>query len=224
MKKANFPLRLFVVGSSLLLSSGLVSVAAEGDGGPPVVIAPPAPTVPAPEKLPYGVDDVVKLSRAQISEDIILNYVQNSGTIYNLNPNDIVTLRNQGVSDRVVNAMLDQRKRLTDPTAPAQNQLAAQPAPAAPAAPTAPPDASAAQTQPAPVYAEAPLQPPSSSVYVVPYAPSYPYYYPYYWGAPAVTFGFGWYGGHYYGHGYYGHGHYGGHWGGYHGGYHGGHH
>ena len=58
-----------------------------------------------PAKLPYGVDDVLKLSRAQISEDITLNYVRNSGTIYNLAPKDIVYLRNEGVSDKVISTM-----------------------------------------------------------------------------------------------------------------------
>ncbi len=73
-----------------------------------------APTLAAvvnPSGLPYGVEDILKLSRAQISDDIIINYIENSGTVYNLAPKDIVYLRDQGVSDAVVNAMLDQRKK-----------------------------------------------------------------------------------------------------------------
>ena len=72
----------------------------------------PAAADSAPVKLPYGVEDVLKLSRAQVSEDVTLNFIHNSGTIYNLSPNDIVYLRNQGVSDRVINTMLDQRKNV----------------------------------------------------------------------------------------------------------------
>ena len=53
----------------------------------------PAAAESTPVKLPYGAEDVLKLSRAQVSEDVILNYVHNSGTIYNLGPNDIVYLR-----------------------------------------------------------------------------------------------------------------------------------
>src|SRR5438128_4692372 len=71
----------------------------------------PSVAANATVKLPYGVDDVLKLSRAKVNEDIIQSYIQNSGTIYNLGPNDIVYLRDQGVSDRVLNAMLDQRKK-----------------------------------------------------------------------------------------------------------------
>jgi hypothetical protein len=187
-------------------------------------------------KLPYGVEDVVKLSRAQVSEDVILNYIHNTGTIYNLSPSDIVYLRNQGVSDGVINTMLAQRQNV-----PAQ--AAAQSAAAAPQ-PQASPDArwaAAAQApqqyaptyvQAAPTYVEAqPTAAPASTVYVIPYAGggygyanSYPYYYggyyPYYGPSVVVGFGYGW-GGHY--GGYYHGGYYGGYHGGrYYGGYHGG--
>src|SRR5262245_44239431 len=60
-------------------------------------------------KLPYGVDEVLKLSKANVSDDIIVKYVQNSGTIYQLGAQDIVYLRGQGVTDRVISAMLDQK-------------------------------------------------------------------------------------------------------------------
>src|SRR5689334_9583200 len=99
---------------------------------PIVVSAPPAQTT-SPSKLPYGVEDVLKLSHAQVSDDIVLNYIQNTGTIYNLGPQDIVYLRDQGVSDRVINAMIDQHKRVTE-LAAAQSPPA-QPAPNAPSAP-----------------------------------------------------------------------------------------
>jgi hypothetical protein len=140
-----------------------------------------------PTKLPYGVEDVLKLSRAQISDDIVLNYIRSSGTIYNLAPNDIVYLRNQGVSDRVLNAMLDQRKRLTEAAA------AATPQPTAPTlAPISPmsPEAAAGNVsavepgyaEPGPSYVE---PAPVSTVYVIPHAPAaYNFYAGYapYWG------------------------------------------
>ena len=190
----------------------------------------PAAADSAPAGLPYGVEDVLKLSRAQVSEDVILNYVHHSGTIYSLGPNDIVYLRNEGVSDRVVNTMLDQRQNV-----PAQ--AAAQTAPlSAPAAAQAPvsPDASAAATaqsspQYAPTYVQAvrvyaqaePTCVPASTVYVIPYnstrfnyANAHPYYYGGYYGyrGPSVVVGLG-----------YGRGSgYRGYYGGYHGGYRGG--
>ena len=164
-------------------------------------------------KLPYGVEDVLKLSRANISDDITVNYIQSSGTIYNLTAQDIVFLRNQGVSDRVINAMVDQRK-VVEATAQTQQQAS----PAIPNAPTVP-DAYVAPA--APAYIQPPATPATSSVYVIPYPQastayyaSYGYYapygYPYYGGysGPSIAIGFG-FGGHgYFGHHYFGH-HYG---------------
>src|SRR5260370_31643925 len=149
------------VGTISLLTISLAAVSAAAQGEPVTSQSasltsaqPPAPSAPA--KLPYGVEDVVKLSHAQVSEGVILTYIQNSGTIYNLGPKDIVYLRDQGVSDHVINAMLDQRKNVGEATAQT-TQATAQSAPAysdtsaAVAAPTyAAPEAYA---QPAPTYA-----------------------------------------------------------------------
>jgi hypothetical protein len=205
----------------LLASLGVASVVALNARAqtPEPATATSSTTIPAdaaPAKLPYGVEDVLKLTRAQVSEDITLSFIRNSGTIYNLAPKDIVYLKNEGVSDHVVNAMLDQGKSV--PTI-----MGAQAAPAAaPAAAQAPvyPDANAAAAaqaspqyaptyaQPAPVYVQPePTYTPPSTVYVMPYSSpgysyssSYPYYggyYPYY--GPSVVFGFGFRGGGYYG-------------------------
>ena len=178
-------------------------------------------------------DDVLKLSHAKVSEDVILNYIRSSGTVYNLSPSDLVYLKNQGVSDKVVSAMLDQRNM----AAQASGQTVPAPQPAN--APPATPDANATVQQ-APVYIQPTTDASASSVYVIPYQPTYPPYYgcygypyPVYYGGyyggycgPVVTFGFGYghygcYGGHYGhyygGHGYVGHGFgHGGHFGGHH--------
>ena len=191
---------------------------------PQPVAAPEAQVTPpaAAPKLPYGVEDVLKLSRAQVGDDIVVKYVQNSGTIYTLGPQEIVYLRNQGVSDRVINTMLDQRKAVTE--------VAAQTTPGASSIPNAAIVPNASMVPPPPDYnqvaPQAAAPPPESSVYVIPSSPTvaYPYYgyyapyygYPGYWG-PSLTFGFG-FGGYGYGHGYY-HGGWYGHGGGYHGGY-----
>jgi hypothetical protein len=167
--------------------------------------AQPAAASQAAPQLSYGVAEVVQLAHANVSEEVIVNYVQNSGNAYGLDANQILYLKQQGVSDRIVNTMLDQRSRL-----PAAQTVA----------PQNNPDNGNAQTatvvaQPTVTYAQ-PAQ--SSSVYIIPdtqtynyYAYSYPYYYPYYgyYGWPAVSLSLGW--GGYYG-GYYG----------YHGGYYGG--
>lgn len=151
-----------------------------------------------PVKMPYGVEDVLKLSRAQVSEDVILTYIQNTGTIYNLGPKDIVYLKEQGVSDRIVNAMIDQKRIASEMAAQAQQQQAIAQQQAAAAADNAPITTPAySESEPAP----------ASTLYVIPYpTPAYPRYsfyagsycypypYSYYgygYGRPVIGFRFG---------------------------------
>jgi hypothetical protein len=167
--------------------------------------ASPQTTESAQSKLPSNVADVVKLSSAKVSEDVILSYVQNSGSDSALSADDIVQMRKEGVSDRVINAMLDKHSRAMEIV---QREAAQAPAAEDSSANSAPPpvvEAASASERPAVV--EAPLTPSGSSTYGGPYPAAsgayYGYsgpYYPYYYGGPVVAFGFG-YGGCYYGHG-----------------------
>ena len=70
-----------------------------------------AASQPAPQ-LSYGVPQVVQLAHANVGEDVIVNYIQNSGNAYGLDANQILYLKQQGVSDRIFNTMLNQRSRL----------------------------------------------------------------------------------------------------------------
>ena len=165
----------------------------------------------APVQLSYGVSQIIQLSKAKVSDDTIVNYIRNSGSSYGMDASQIVYLKQQGVSDTIINTMLNQPRQL----APAAPQSAASTASST----------ATVVTQPAVAYVQTV---PSSTVYVIPdtqtyqyynnyYQPSYGYY-PYYsgWYYPPVSFSFG-FGGGYRG-GYY-HGGWGG---GYRGGYRGG--
>lgn len=58
--------------------------------------------------LPLGaatVDQVIAMTRSGVNEDLVINYVQRSGMALALQPNDLILLRQQGVSDRVVAVM-----------------------------------------------------------------------------------------------------------------------
>src|SRR5438067_6721187 len=76
--------------------------------------------------LSHGVPQVLQLSQANVGDDVIVRYIQNSGTIYALSAPEIVYLKQEGVSDAVLGAMLDQRKRLTGSTEPAVTTAEAQ--------------------------------------------------------------------------------------------------
>ena len=161
----------------------------------------------APVQLSYGVSQIIQLSQAKVSDDTIVNYIRNSGSSYGMDAGQIVYLKQQGVSDTIINTMLSQPRPTS--TAPQPDYPTASSAPVATVA-----------AQPAVTYV--PAQ--SSTVYVIPDTQTYNYYAygyrPYYGGYypcyPSVSFGFG-FGGGYRG-GYY----HGGYRGGYHGGYHGG--
>ncbi len=119
--------------------------------------------------LAYGVSEILKLSQAGVGDDTITAYIHNSGNSYGLDADQIIYLKQQGISDHVLTAMLNQPK--------------AAPAPAPPAAQPAYPYA--AQTPvayaPQPSYYDQGAQP--STVYVVPNNQTYysygtPYFYP----------------------------------------------
>ena len=56
---------------------------------------------------PLTVNDVIKLSQGGVSDDTIINYMQQTGTSYNLSQAQIRRLQDAGVSQRVVNYMID---------------------------------------------------------------------------------------------------------------------
>jgi len=165
----------------------------------------------APVRLSYGVPEILNLSRAQVGDGIIIAYIGNSDTIYNLSSAEIVYLKGQGVSDPVLSAMLQQSQKLAKSTPQLQAAESFTPASAGEAVSVAQP--APAYSAPAPTYVQpAPEYVPSSTVYVIPNPPSKTYYvpgfYPYYggyYGYPysGVSFGFSFGGGHYHG-GYHG--------------------
>jgi hypothetical protein len=59
--------------------------------------------------------EIVKFAQAHMSDDVILAYIKNSGKVYNLSADDMLYLNSQGVSQAVLNALLQ-----TKSAAPAQ--------------------------------------------------------------------------------------------------------
>ena len=212
MKTRNFqrlPLTIVTL-AALALATG--RAVAQDSTTTTATTAQTAAASPAAPQLSYGVPEVLQLSQAKVGDSVIVNYIQNSGNNYGLNAAQIIYLRQQGVSDTVINTMLNQRSQSaqTMPTATtsASDNSGAYSTQTSTA--TAPPTVTYVQTVP------------TSTVYVVPdtqtyyynnwlysRSPSYYGYYPYYgnyWSYPALSVSFGWGGG----------------WGGYRGGYRGG--
>jgi hypothetical protein len=78
--------------------------------------APPANLSPA-------LQEVVKLAQAHLGDGVILAYIKNSGASYTLSADDILQLKEQGVSQNVITALL-QKGSASAPAAPASTTSA----------------------------------------------------------------------------------------------------
>lgn len=57
-----------------------------------------------------GISDIIVLSRAGVNDDVIIEKIIASGAVFKLSLEEVEALRKEGVSSRVVNFMLDNRR------------------------------------------------------------------------------------------------------------------
>lgn len=211
--------RLAVMGVIVAGCSALQLNAQEAPKAPPAV---KSVETAAPAQLSSGVADVLKLVQAKTGDEIVIAFIGKSTASYSLGASEIIYLREQGVSDVVISAMLKKSAKAAVATAPAPAPVPAQaeapaPAPAATSyvAPATTANSYLPPVKEPPTYytpAPAPVVVQSPTVYVAPPAPVYyyPSYYPsydYYYAPPvSLSFGFGYRGGYYHGGGGYYHG------------------
>ena len=186
-------MKSFIVSSSLVAAVVLVlSDCAVSRAAAQEAAAKPAP-VPT---LSYGSNEVLKLVRAKVGDDTVVAYIDHATATYALSASDLIYLRSEGVSDKVLSAMLNRSKG-------AEAIASAPVAPAAPIAPPAPAAAPAsyvgANPQPAQVVVQPAvttyIQAPPQVVVAAPVVYDYGYY-PYYgYRYPAVSLSFGFGGG-----------------------------
>jgi outer membrane lipoprotein SlyB len=94
---------------------------------------------------PLSVADVKALAKAGISTDVIINQIRNSRTVYHLSTADIIDLRDAGVSDQVINYMINTPSLLGDTSAVEQQSVVVQ-------QPPPPPPVETVVVQPGPGY------------------------------------------------------------------------
>jgi hypothetical protein len=116
-----------------------------------------------PTGLSAGLDDIVKLVGAGIEEPVILAFIQNSPVAYRPSAQEIIKLRELGVSGSIISALLRRGDEVRQRAAERQKETR----------PAAPAPATNDQHQPAPPTASVPQ---STSVYHVP--STYPVVYP----------------------------------------------
>src|SRR5882757_4308927 len=70
--------------------------------------APPISTAPAAQvNLSPGAAEVVKLAQSGVSDDVVLAYIQNSQSTFTLSADSVVYLKDLGLSQPVITAMLN---------------------------------------------------------------------------------------------------------------------
>jgi hypothetical protein len=167
--------------SFVILSGALMGLAPLPLEGQTPETASPAPQgagsnkdVARPARLSAGLDDIVKLAKAKVEESVILAFVQNSPVAYNPNAQEIIKLRELGISSEVITALIrrgdEVRQRIADR---AEQTRPANPPPATNDQPSA---SVPSPVQPTVVYYSAASP---TVVYTYPnytYVPSYRYY------------------------------------------------
>jgi hypothetical protein len=88
---------------------------------------------------PLTISDIESLTRAGINDDLIISQIRNSRTVYHLRTGDIVDLKNAGVSERVIDFMINTPTEIpsaevagdagTAPPAPAPESVIVAPGP-----------------------------------------------------------------------------------------------
>jgi len=84
---------------------------------------------------PLSVEDVKALARAGVSDDVIISQIRSSHTVYHLNASEIIDLRNAGVSNPVIDFMINTPATVggVSVAPPATTVVVAQPPPPPPA-------------------------------------------------------------------------------------------
>jgi hypothetical protein len=72
---------------------------------------PTAITSGAAEKHSAGIDDILRMTKAGVSTDVIIVFIENSPIAYSLNASDVIALKEHAVPDEVTKALV---KRGTD--------------------------------------------------------------------------------------------------------------
>ena len=177
---------------TIAILARLTTPAMAQDSAATTVVQPAPISAPIPQ-LAYGVPQILQLAQANVSDDTIIAYINNSGNSYGLNADQIIYLRQQGISAVVITTMLNQPRPTMAPATPAT------PTPQTSASAAYNGQVSTATVAPAVTYIQAA---PDSIYYSPPYYYGQPYFYPDYGWSPPVSFSLGWFGGGGYGGGW----------------------
>ena len=175
--KTNFWQRVVTILAVAGVAWSVTTAPAQDPAGASTV--PPAAVSTPALQLAYGVPQILQLAQAKVGDATIIAYIKNSGNSYGLSADQIIYLRQQGVSDAVVTVMLSQPRAAVAEATPAQQAIMPTDAGGQVSTVTVAPTVTYVQTIPVTTYYFQPY-----------YYPAYDYGY-----YPPVSFSFGWYGG-----------------------------
>jgi outer membrane lipoprotein SlyB len=94
-------------GAAGVIAGGLIGAALDEQDRAVMQKRSPSTVVRMDEGKPLTVDDVIELHKGGVSDDTIINYIDESGTVYQLSQSQIRRMQRAGVSQRLINHMLE---------------------------------------------------------------------------------------------------------------------
>ena len=123
MKRIQNSLALPVLALASLALNAQTPPPATTPAGPAASAAPastmPGTTTPAGAPVPTIVDDIIKLWKANLSEEFLKKYVSTSDIIKQLTAEDIVRLRNAGLPENLILAITQRKMEMAGTATPA---------------------------------------------------------------------------------------------------------
>lgn len=117
-------------GAAGLITGGLIGHAADEQNQARAQYYAPPPAYPAPPPAqPLAIADVKSMSKSGVSDDTIINQINNTHTIYHLDANAIIDLSQAGVSQRVISVMINTANSTATQAPPALQSETVAPAP-----------------------------------------------------------------------------------------------
>jgi outer membrane lipoprotein SlyB len=89
------------------LVGGLVGNAADQEQAARLQAQAPPAYVNVVQGRPTSIADVKAMTKAGVSDDVIINQIRNTRTVYHLAAMDVIGLRDAGVSNKVLNFMIN---------------------------------------------------------------------------------------------------------------------
>ncbi len=94
-------------GAAGLITGGLIGHGMDQQAQAQRSARPPQPAVVVAQGQPLGIADIKAMAKAGVGDDIIINQINNTHSVYNLDANDIIDLKNGGVSEKVITYMMN---------------------------------------------------------------------------------------------------------------------